>query len=382
METKKQIYVDYQATTPTDPAVVEAMLPYFTEEFGNPHSSDHAVGWRAAKAVDKAASHVAKMIGADPDEIIFTSGATESNNLALFGPVRKSANRRRKKIFIGATEHKCVLAAASAISEQTDFSVFHIPVDAEGVIDLEWLEKRVDEETLLVSVMAVNNEIGTFAPLEAIAELCTNVGAILHSDAAQAPYALDISNLASLVDLISLSGHKMYGPKGIGCLYVRRSCLSRVEPIIYGGGQQSGLRSGTIPTPLAVGLGVAARIHDQLCEQGERLKISYIRDALWDSFQKSMSSVSLNGPSLGQRHPGNLNVMFKGWSAHDILMRLQPKIAAATGAACASGIEEPSHVLREIGLSEERANSSLRFSLGRYSKLDEAEELVRQIKAL
>ena len=255
----RTIFADYQATTPVDPRVVESMAPHWSEEFGNPHSNDHMIGWRAADAVREAASSVAGLIGADPDEVTFTSGATEANNLALLGLARRAPSDRRR-ILVSAIEHKCVLAAARALAAREGFTIETIPVDREGFVDLETLERIVDETVLAVSVMAVNNEVGTIQDIEAISKALLSHGVLFHCDAAQAPCAMDVMGLASYADLISLSGHKMYGPKGIGALYIRRDLHQRIEPIIYGGGQQSGLRSGTIPTPLCVGMAAAVDI--------------------------------------------------------------------------------------------------------------------------
>jgi len=367
LNNRKTIFLDYQSTTPTAPEVLNAMLPYFNKEFGNPHSSDHAVGWRAAREVEVAAANVAKMIGADADEIVFTSGATESNNFALLGLARKNKSAKRKNIYVSATEHKCVLAASRAIKEESDYKVFIIPVNEEGRVDLEWLSKEVDERTLMVSIMAVNNEIGTIAPMEEISKICRSQGAIFHTDAAQAPYAVETRQLAEQTDLISLSGHKMYGPKGIGILFISRELQNQIEPIIYGGGQQNNLRSGTVPVPLAVGFGVAAKILVEGWGPTERLELSRLRDEFWNAIKKVFPKALLNGSPLAERHPGNLNVQFPGFDARDLLLRLQPNVAASTGSACTSGIEEPSHVLRAIGLSEDASNASIRFSLGRYT---------------
>ena len=242
------IYADYQATTPVDERVLERMAPLWRESFGNPHSSDHIVGWRAAEAVGEAAASVAALIGADPDEIVFTSGATEANNLALLGLARRAPAGRRR-ILVSAVEHKCVLATARAAEAQCGASVDFIPVDAEGRVDLDALAGQVDETVLAVSVMAVNNEIGTVQDVSRVAELVAPHGILFHCDAVQAPCAMDVSRLATTADLVSLSGHKIYGPQGIGALYVRRDLRDRVEPLIHGGGQQEGLRSGTVPVP-------------------------------------------------------------------------------------------------------------------------------------
>ena len=359
------IYVDYQATTPVDPRVLERMMPYWKESFGNPHSSDHMVGWQAAEAVRNSLASVAGLIGADPDEIVFTSGATEANNLALFGSARRAPESRRR-ILVSAIEHKCVLAVARTLEEREGFVVDTIPVDQEGFIDLDALESMVDESVFAVSVMAVNNEVGTIQHLPAIAELLGRYEVLFHCDAAQAPSAMDVSSLVEYADLISLSGHKMYGPQGIGALYIRRDAQTAVEPIIHGGGQQNGLRSGTLPVPLCVGMAAAAEI---IRAEGaaERRRVAWQRDIFVDLLGDSGFPVTVNGPPPEWRHPGNANLRFGGFAAQDILGSVQPRLAASTGAACASGTLEPSHVLRALGIGETEADSSVRFSLGRFT---------------
>lgn len=369
----KTIYADYQATTPVDPWVVESMAPYWRDSFGNPHSSDHIVGWQAAKIVDQSKTTVAGLIGADPDEIIFTSGATEANNLALFGLARR-APANRKRILVGSTEHKCVLAAARALEARGGFRVEQIPVDREGFIDLGALADQLDETTLVVSIMAVNNEVGTIQDIPRIAEMVASRGIFLHCDAAQGVCAMDISSLADHADLMSLSGHKIYGPQGIGALYIRREIQARVEPIIYGGGQQSNLRSGTIPVPLCVGMAAAAEILLTEESETERKRVAGQRDAFVESLQASAYPVSLNGPIGHWRHPGNANLRFEGYVAQDLLATLQPHLAASTGSACTSGIPEPSHVLRALGLTPAQSDASIRFSFGRFSTDAEIEE--------
>ena len=367
------IYADYQATTPVDPRVLEQMAPYWRELFGNPHSSDHAVGWRSAEVVSKAASSVASLIGGDPDEIILTSGATEANNLALIGLARRAPPERRR-ILVSAVEHKCVLAAARSLEEHEGFAVETIPVDGEGFVDLEVLEGMVDETVLLASVMAVNNEIGTIQDLPHIATLLRRHDVLFHCDAAQAPCAMDVSHLARHADLISLSGHKMYGPQGIGSLYIRSALQKNVEPIIYGGGQQSGLRSGTVPVPLCVGMAAAAEIVGSLEGTHERERVGRQRDSFIKAVKRRGFSVAINGPLGNRRHPGNTSLRFEGLVAQDILGALQPKVAASTGAACTSGIPEPSHVLRALGLNSAQADSSIRFSFGRFTTDSEIEK--------
>ena len=378
MTLKNTIYADYQATTPVDPRVLEKMLPYWGESFGNPHSNDHIVGWKAAEAVRESQTSVAALIGADPDEIVFTSGATEANNLALFGLARRAPPSRRR-ILVSAIEHKCVLAAARALEEREGFTVEMVPVDGEGFVDLGILESMLDGSVLATSIMAVNNEVGTIQDLPAIAALLAGHGIIFHCDAAQAPCAMNVSQLAEYADLISLSGHKMYGPQGIGALYVRRDLQPSIEPIIYGGGQQNGLRSGTLPLPLCVGMAAAVDILQTTEGTKEHSRISEQRDLFIRLFHNSGIPVALNGPAGQWRHPGNANLRFRGFAAEDILGSVQPQLAASTGAACASGIPEPSHVLRAMGLSNAEASSSIRFSFGRFTTNNEVEEAARLI---
>ena len=375
---KATIYADYQATTPVDPRVLEKMAPYWNELFGNPHSSDHVVGWRSAEAVRDAASSVGSLIGADPDEVIFTSGATEANNLALLGLARRAPPERRR-VLVSAIEHKCVLAAARFLEEHEGFTVETIPVDGEGFVDLAALAAMVDETVLVASVMAVNNEIGTIQDLPRIAALLRGHDVLFHCDAAQAPCAMDVGDLVLQADLISLSGHKIYGPQGIGALYVRRDVQERVEPIIHGGGQQGGLRSGTVPVPLCIGMAAAAEIVGSSEGAGERGRIGRQRDSFVEVVKGSRHPVVVNGPMGHLRHPGNANLRFDALVAQDILGALQPRVAASTGAACTSGIPEPSHVLRALGLSAVQADSSIRFSFGRFNSDGEVEEAARLV---
>ena len=378
MQKEPCIYADYQATTPVDPRVLTAMGPYWNKSFGNPHSTDHIVGWRAEEATRKAASAVAGLIGVDADEMIFTSGATEANNLALLGLARHSSNKRRR-ILVSAIEHKCVLAAAASLSEREGFLIEIIPVDSNGFVELATLKEMVDEDVLLVSVIAVNNEIGVAQTIPAIASILVDKGIPLHCDAAQAPCAIDLSRLGEHADLVSLSGHKMYGPQGIGALYIRRALQGRIEPLIYGGGQQDGLRSGTLPLPLCVGMGTAASlcVSDEAVEGRQRLARQ--RNEFVRLLHEGCSAISLNGPPSEHRHPGNANIRFPGYNAQDILGVLQPRLAASTGSACTSGTPEPSHVLRAIGLSIADSEESIRFSFGRFTtdlEIERAAELV------
>ena len=374
----RTIYSDYQATTPVDPRVVEAMAPFWRGSFGNPHSSDHAVGWRAAEAVREASASVAALIGADADEVVFTSGATEANNLALLGLARRAPPDRRR-ILVSAIEHKCVLAAADVLAEREGFTVETIPVDREGFINKDVLTDQIDETVLAVSIMAVNNEVGTIQDVPSIAELIRPHGIIFHCDAAQAPCAMDMGSLATYADLISLSGHKVYGPQGIGALYIRRDLQGRIEPTIHGGGQQGGLRSGTVPVPLCVGMAAAVEIVHSPEGADERRRLARQRDSFVRLLRDGRFHVAFNGPVSDRRHPGNANMRFDGFSAHDVLGSLQPRLAASTGAACTSGIPEPSHVLRALGLNEAQADSSIRFSFGRFTTDDEIEEAAHLI---
>ena len=370
------IYADYQATTPVDPRVVTKMAPYWGELFGNAHSSDHVIGWRADKAVREAAASIAALIGADPDEIIFTSGATESNNLALLGLARR-ASVGRQRILVTAIEHKCVLAAARRLSVHEGFTVETVPVDSEGFVDLNALENCLDRNVLAVSAMAVNNEVGTIQDIPRIAALLAPYGIVLHCDAAQAPCAMDMSDIAVHADMVSLSGHKMYGPQGIGALYIRRDLQDRIEPLIYGGGQQAGLRSGTVPMPLSVGMGAAAELLSSHTAFEERTRVACQRDSFVRCLQRGYASLTINGSIGDRRHPGNSNVRFDGFDAQDILGALQPRLAASTGAACTSGIPEPSHVLGALGLTEMQSKASIRFSFGRFTTDEDIEAAAR-----
>lgn len=376
MKIGNTIYFDHQATTPIDLRVLAAMAPYLNEAFGNPHSVDHVIGWKAAQAVEAAASEVASLIGADPDEIVFTSGATEANNLALLGVARRAYMGKRKRILVSAIEHKCVLAAAYALAKQYSFEVELLPVDRVGVVDLDYLERTASDDVLVISIMAVNNEIGSIQPIEHVSRISRKCGAIFHCDGAQAPCAIDLSGYVEFTDMLSLSAHKMYGPKGIGCLFIRRELQSQIEPLIYGGGQQRNLRSGTVPVFLCVGMSTASRLISQGNAVAEQDALRRKRDNFLAGLRQAGLTFQLNGPDSDRRHPGNANLQFTGLVAHDILGALQPHLAASTGSACTSGIPEPSHVLRAIALSEWEANASVRFSLGRYTTDEDVQEAV------
>ena len=380
MKMRKTIYLDHQATTPVDAHVLAEMTPYFIDSFGNPHSSDHCVGWESSRAVEDAAARVGKLIGADADEITFTSGATESNNLALLGLSRRAIGGKRHRILISAIEHKSILAVGRVLQEQFGFEVEEIPVDNEGFVELSTLEQALDNDVLAVSIMAVNNEIGTIQNLERISEIIRSHEAVFHSDAAQAPTAMNMGCFTQYADMLSLSSHKMYGPKGLGVIYISRELHGKIEPVIYGGGQQNGLRSGTVPVPLCVGMGAAADrlMIDNFEDRCQQLR--HRRDTFIEKLRKLSWPIAVNGPHGQARHPGNANIQFTGFSAHDILGSLQPHLAASTGSACTSGIPEPSHVLKAIGLGGDEAESSVRFSLGFGTCDDDVDEAVSLIE--
>lgn len=357
----RPVYLDYQATTPTDPRVVEAMLPFFTEAFGNPHSRSHAFGSEAAAAVEAARRQVADLVGAEAREIVFTSGATESNNLAIKGAARFHRGRGRDGVVTCTTEHKCVLESVRRLEDE-GFRVSRIGVGADGLIDLEALAAAVDDRTAVVSVMAVNNETGVMQPIAEIGALCRARGAMFHSDAAQAAGKMPLDVNAMQIDLMSLSAHKMYGPKGIGALYLRRRPRARINPEMDGGGQERGFRSGTLPAPLCVGFGAAAAVAAaERAAEAERLL--GMRRRLWDRIRSGVPDVRLNGHAE-RRIPGNLNLAFPGVDAEMLLARVRG-LALSTGSACTSAAVEPSYVLRAMGLDADLAACSIRIGLGR-----------------
>ena len=313
--------------------------------------------------IEDAQINIALLVGADPDEIIFTSGATESNNLALLGLGRHETGGNRQRILVSAIEHKCILTIARILAEQYSYTIDLLPVDNEGRVSVSDLENKLDDDVLFVSVMAVNNEIGTIQDIPALSAAAKEAGAIFHCDAAQAPIAINLQNYADTVDLISLSGHKMLAPQGIGALYIRRDLQAKLEPLLYGGGQQNGLRSGTLPVALCAGMGAAANILSTQETETARENLRRIRNSFIAQLHGLPWNISLNGAADFARHPGNANMCFHGFSAHDILQVLQPHLAASTGSACTTGIPEPSHVLKAIGLSGEDAEASIRFSL-------------------
>ena len=361
---KTPVYLDYQATTPMDPRAYAVMAPYFTEHFANPHSVEHAAGRAVAEAVEEARGQVALLIGADPREIVFTSGATEANNMAIKGAARFAREHKDKDHVITlASEHKCVLESMKRL-EREGFRLTVLPVEPDGLLDLNRLEDALDSQTALVSVMAVNNEIGVIQPLEEIGRLCRAAGALFHSDAAQAAGKIPLDVEAMGIDLMSLSGHKLYGPKGIGALYLRRRPRARLEPMMDGGGQERGLRSGTVPAPLAVGFGEACRLAREERESEAR-RLCALRKRLLDGLTARVEGVSVNG-SQEHRVAGNLNLRVEGVDAQ-ALVRAAEDLSFSTGSACSSAEVEPSYVLRALGLSDRAARESFRLALGRFS---------------
>jgi cysteine desulfurase len=358
----RPIYLDNHATTQTDQRVLDSMLPFFAEKFGNPHSRDHAYGWEASDAVEKARGQVAALIGAEPNEIIYTSGATESNNLAIQGVARFFKGRKNHIVTL-ATEHKCVLESCRFL-EGEGFKVTYLPVGSTGRLDVDALDAAITGETALVSVMAAHNEIGVIPPMSEIGEVCRAHKVYFHTDAAQATgkIPLDVDDMK--IDLLSISGHKLYGPMGVGALYVRRRPRVRLAPLFMGGGQERGLRSGTLPAPLCVGIGVACAVAGQeMPVEMERLRT--LRDRLLGDIAARLDGVHVNGDIQG-RLPGNLNISFEGTDAGGVMGAL-PDLALSSGSACISASIEPSYVLRAMGLADDRAAASIRIGLGRFN---------------
>ena len=368
------IYMDYQASTPCDPRVFEKMSPYFCGVFGNPHSRNHVYGWLAEEAIELARHQVADLINADEREIIFTSGATESNNLAIKG-VASFYGDQRRHIVTCVTEHKCVLESCRSLEKQ-GFDITYLPVQLNGLIDLNLLEAALCDDTLLVSIMAVNNEIGVIQPIAEIGELCRKRNIFFHTDAAQAAGKIALDVEAMNIDLLSISGHKMYAPKGIGALYVRRKPRVRLNALIAGGGQERGMRSGTLPTPLCVGLGQAAFIaKNEMEEESKRIKA--LTERILKGIQIKLPEVYLNGDAL-QRAPGNLNLSFAHVEGEGLMMGIK-ELSVSSGSACTSASLEPSYVLRAIGVEEGLAHTSIRFGIGRFTTVAEVDRAIEKI---
>ncbi len=370
--TMKTIYFDYSATTPVDPRVAAKMIPYLTEDFGNPASRSHPYGWTAEKAVEEARGHVAALVNADPKEIVFTSGATESNNLAIKGAANFYAGTKGKHIITVMTEHKAVLDTVREMERQ-GFEATYLPVRDNGLLDLDVLRAAIRPDTVLVSVMAVNNEIGVIQDIEAIGKICREKGVIFHVDAAQATGKMPIDLKKLPVDLMSFSAHKTYGPKGIGALYVRRKPRVRLEAQMHGGGHERGMRSGTLATHQIVGMGEAFRIaKEEMATENERIRM--LRDRLYNGL-KDIEEVHLNG-DLERRVPHNLNVSFNFVEGESLIMAIKD-LAVSSGSACTSASLEPSYVLRALGRSDELAHSSIRFSIGRFTTEEEVDYAIK-----
>jgi cysteine desulfurase len=371
---KLPIYLDYSATTPVDPRVAQKMIPYLTEHFGNPASRSHAFGWKAEGAVEEARAHVAALIGADSKEIVWTSGATEGNNLAIKGAAQFYKTKGRHLI-TQKTEHKATLDTMRELERQ-GFECTYLDVEENGIVDLKKFEAAIRPDTILASIMMVNNEIGVIQPIAEIGEICRARGVIFHCDAVQAAGKLPIDLATLKVDLLTITAHKMYGPKGIGALYVRRKPRVRIEPQIHGGGHERGFRSGTLATHQIVGFGEAARLAKlEMAEDAKRIRA--LRDRLWRGLS-SMEAVVLNG-DLERRIPGNLNVSFNYVEGESLIMAIKD-IAVSSGSACTSASLEPSYVLRALGRSDELAHSSIRFTLGKYTTEEEIDYAVNLVR--
>ncbi|GLD97891.1 hypothetical protein PINS_up006588 [Pythium insidiosum] len=359
-------YLDFQATTPMDPRVLDAMMPFMTYDFGNPHSTTHEYGWDADKAVERAREQVAQLVGANAKEIVFTSGATESNNAIIKG-IAHFTKSKKKHIITTQIEHKCVLDSCRVL-ESEGFDVTYLPVGTNGLIDLEQLKAAIRPDTALVSVIAVNNEIGVLQPLKEIGQICRERKVFFHTDAAQMVGKLPIDVNEMNIDVMSMSGHKVYGPKGIGAMYVRRRPRVRLEPIISGGGQERGLRSGTLAHTLCVGFGKACEVAAAEMENDHRW-VTHLANKLYNGITERITHVQLNG-DWEQRYLGNVNLSFAFVEGESLLMALK-NIAVSSGSACTSASLEPSYVLRAIGVGEDLAHTSIRFGIGRFTTEEE-----------
>ena len=361
----RPVYLDNQATTRCDPRVLAIMLPFFTEAYGNPGSAEHVMGRQAEAAVEAARAEVAALIGAEPREVVFTSGATESNNIAIKGAARNAIRMGdpRRRIVTVATEHKCVLESFADLAGE-GFEPVVLPVRPDGLLDPDRLRQALAEPTLLVSVMTVNNETGVVQDIQALAAIARQAGALFHTDAAQAAGKIPLDVAAWGVDLLSLSGHKIYGPKGTGALFVRRRPRVRLVPLFSGGGQERGLRSGTVAPALVAGLGAACRLA-RLEMAEDAVRIAGLRDALLRQLQEALPGIEMNGDARA-RIAGNLNLTFPAATAQQ-LMRAVPELCVSTGSACSSAEIEPSYVLRALGLSDDAAGRTLRIGIGRFT---------------
>ena len=373
MSLKLPIYMDHSATTPVDPRVLDAMLPYFSQDFGNAASRNHPFGWKAEEAIDASREQIAALIGAQPKEIVFTSGATESDNLAILG-VAEFLKEKGNHIITVQTEHKAILDPCLRLQRE-GFEVTYLGVGGDGLIDLEELRASITDKTILVSVMFVNNEIGVIQDLKSIGAMCRERGVYFHTDAVQGvgklPFNVDELN----VDIASITGHKIYGPKGIGALYVRsRKPRVRISPLFFGGGHEKGMRSGTLNTPGIVGLGKACELYNGPERESEAAKLGALRERMWNGLQSNLDHIYLNGHPT-QHIPGNLNVSFEFVEGESILMAMKD-IAVSSGSACTSASLEPSHVMKALGLGDELAHSSIRFTFGRSNTEEEVDYVI------
>jgi cysteine desulfurase len=373
---KLPIYLDYQSTTPIDPRIIELMLKVMQSDYGNPHSRSHAYGWRAEELIETARNQVADLINANEKEIFFTSGATESNNLALKGVANFYKNSGKNHIITLLTEHKCIINSCRDL-QQEGFDITFLPVQKNGLIDLEQLKQAITSKTCLVSVMAINNEIGVIQPITEIGKICRQHQVFFHTDCAQAFGKIPLDVEAMNIDLMSISGHKIYGPKGIGALFVRRKPRVRLKPLFSGGGQERGIRSGTVPTALAVGLGEAAKIA-KLEMQSDYAKVQKFSKQFYQEI-KSLSHVYLNG-DLDSRYPGNLNLSFAGIEGESMIMAIKD-LAVSSGSACTSASLEPSYVLDALNVSPDLAHTSIRFGFGRFTTQQEIDFAIDLIKS-
>jgi cysteine desulfurase len=374
MPIKLPIYLDYQSTTPIDPRVIDVMLKTMQNNFGNPHSRSHFYGWQAEELVEISRNQVAKVINANEKEIFFTSGATESNNIAIKGVANFYKNNQKNHIITLATEHKCVINSCRDL-EQEGFNITFLPVQKNGLIDLNQLKQAITKQTSLVSVMAINNEIGVIQPLAEIGKICRENQVFFHTDCAQAFGKIPLDVEAMNIDLMSISGHKIYGPKGIGALFVRRKPRVRIKPLFSGGGQERGIRSGTVPTALAVGLGKASEIAMQEMHQ-DLQKITKLSQKLASAIN-NLTYVYLNGDSQN-RYPGNLNFSFAGIEGESMIMAIKD-LAVSSGSACTSASLEPSYVLYALGVGADLAHTSIRFGLGRFTTEEEIDFAINLI---
>ena len=372
---KLPIFLDNHSTTPMDPRVLEAMMPYFTEKFGNAASRNHSFGWEAEKAVDDARQQIARLIHADPKEIIFTSGATESDNLALKG-VAEMYREKGDHIITSVTEHRAILDTAKRLEKQ-GVKVTYLPVGSDGLVNPDEVRKAITDKTILISIMLANNEIGTINPVAEISRIAKERGILFHCDATQGVGKIPVDVEAMGIDLMSFTAHKIYGPKGVGALYVRRkNPRVRLAPMIDGGGHERGMRSGTLPVPLIVGFGKACELCEQLMpEEGKRL--TYLRDKLKDGILNNLEEVYLMGHPI-QRLPNNVNTSFAYVEGESLLMGLK-EIALSSGSACTTATLEPSYVIRAMGVGHDLAHSTIRFGLGRFNTEEEVDYVIKRL---